>query len=140
MSSNHIILLLGSNKNFPEKNIEKAQILIEQKIGQILKKSKILKTLPQEFVSCNFFCNIALSITTCLSPIKTLEVIKKIEKQMGRPHDSLVLGGYFDREIDIDIVFFNDINFKCQRLEIPHKKHTFERDFSRELIEDLRKS
>ncbi len=56
---------------------------------------------------------------------------------MGRINDSKVSGSYTDRIIDIDIIKYNELNFKSERLEIPHKKHLFERDFSRVLLKDF---
>ncbi|VEE08129.1 2-amino-4-hydroxy-6-hydroxymethyldihydropteridinepyrophosphokinase [Chryseobacterium gleum] len=92
---------------------------------------------PVEFASSNIFCNIATVIFTDLSPIQLLDCIKNIEVEMGRINDSKVSGGYTDRIIDIDIIKYNELNFKSERLEIPHKKHLFERDFSRVLLKDF---
>ena len=90
---------------------------------------------PVEFVSSNIFCNIAAIIFTPHSPIQLLDCIKNIEVEMGRINDSKVSGGYTDRIIDIDIIKYNELNFISERLVIPHKKHLFERDFSRVLLE-----
>lgn len=92
---------------------------------------------PVEFASSNIFCNIATIIFTHLSPIQLLDCIKNIEVEMGRINDSKVSGGYTDRIIDIDIIKYNELNFTSERLEIPHKKHLFERDFSRILLRDF---
>jgi 2-amino-4-hydroxy-6-hydroxymethyldihydropteridine diphosphokinase len=68
---------------------------------------------------------------THLSPIQLLDFVKSIEKEMGRANDSKASGGYSDRVIDIDIVTYNELKFVSERLEIPHKKHLFEREFSK---------
>ncbi len=137
MSLYEVKLLLGSNKNFPEKNIELAIKRLEKDVGKIQKKSKILKTLAEEFVSCNIFCNIALSICTPLSPIQLLKAIKKIETELGRTLDSRDLGAYYDREIDIDIVEFERLKFVCEELNIPHYKHKYTREFSKTLLDEI---
>uniref|UniRef100_A0AAU6WWR5 2-amino-4-hydroxy-6-hydroxymethyldihydropteridine pyrophosphokinase n=1 Tax=Chryseobacterium endophyticum TaxID=1854762 RepID=A0AAU6WWR5_9FLAO len=103
----------------------------------MLKISEFLTSEPVEFASSNIFCNIALIIFTDLSPIKLLEQIKSIEAEMGRVNDSKISGGYTDRVIDIDIVNFNWLNFSSERLEIPHRKHIFEREFSKILLKDF---
>jgi len=137
MSSYNVVLLLGSNIGNTEQNLQNAIAKIENRIGNINKLSKMLETKPVEFVSNNIFRNIALSLYTTISPFSLLKEIKNIEKEMGRLEDSSVKGGYEDRIIDIDIVKFGEINLQSSVLEIPHKKHLFERDFSRILLQEL---
>ncbi|HIC8755177.1 2-amino-4-hydroxy-6-hydroxymethyldihydropteridine diphosphokinase [Elizabethkingia anophelis] len=137
MSSNNVILLLGSNINFPEKNIDTAIELISSRLGSIIAMSSKLMTDPVEFDSKNIFCNIAVLIKTQFSPVQLLKNIKEIEREMGREEDSFTKGGYEDRIIDIDIVEFGSIRFHSQKLMIPHLKHLNDRDFSQELLTQL---
>ena len=133
----NVVLLLGSNLGNAENNILLALSELENRIGKIIKKTKISKTLPVEYDSDNVFCNIAVSMQTAHSPIKLLDEIKEIETEMGRIHDSKFFGEYRDRIIDIDIVSYEGLVFSCHRLEIPHHKHLYDRDFSRKLLEEL---
>ncbi|MBV8327864.1 2-amino-4-hydroxy-6-hydroxymethyldihydropteridine diphosphokinase [Chryseobacterium sp.] len=137
MSKHKVILLLGSNLGDQKKNLELALQKISDSGNEISQMSEFLMSDPVEFVSSNIFCNIAVVIFTHLSPIQLLEFIKKIEVDMGRINDSKVSGGYSDRLIDIDIITYNELNFRSERLEIPHNKHLFERDFSRILLKDF---
>ncbi|QDP84673.1 2-amino-4-hydroxy-6-hydroxymethyldihydropteridine diphosphokinase [Chryseobacterium sp. SNU WT5] len=137
MSQHEVTLLLGSNLGNPENNIEKAITFIEQEIGSIEKRSEVLITKPVEFDSTNIFCNIALLIKTQESPVNILNLIKSIEKKMGREYDTIFSGEYQDRIIDIDIVSICNLFFWSRRLEIPHVKHLHQRDFSRKLLEQL---
>lgn len=137
MSQQKAILLLGSNIGDQNKNIDLAINQIENKIGPIYNRSKKIMSEPVEFASCNIFCNIALSISTSLSPLQLLKELKEIERNMGRIKDSRVFGEYADRIIDIDIVEYNKLFFESNILTIPHKKHMEERQFSRELLLDL---
>lgn len=137
MSSYHVVLLLGSNMGDTKKNLEIAITKIESRIGKIVKSSEMLETMPVEFVSNNIFRNIALGLYTNISPFSLLKEIKNIEKEMGRAQDSFVVGGYIDRIIDIDIVKYENINFLSKLLEIPHHKHTYEREFSKNLLKEL---
>ena len=130
-------MLLGSNLGNPENNILLALSELENRVGKIIKKTKISKTLPVEFDSKNIFCNTAIDVQTIYSPIKLLDEIKKIESEMGRIHDSKFFGEYRDRIIDIDIVSYEGLIFSCDRLEIPHHKHMYDRDFSIELLDEL---
>ena len=133
----NVVLLLGSNLGSAENNILLALSELENRVGKIIKKTKISKTLPVEYDSDNVFCNIAVSMQTAHSPIKLLDEIKKIESEMGRIHDSKFFGEYRDRIIDIDIVSYEGLIFSCDRLEIPHHKHLYDRDFSRKLLDEL---
>ena len=133
----NVVLLLGSNLGNAENNILSTLSELEKRVGKIIKKTKILRTLPVEYDSDNVFCNIAVSMQTAHSPIKLLDEIKKIETEMGRIHDSKLFGEYRDRIIDIDIVAYEGLVFSCDRLEIPHYKHLYDRDFSRKLLDEL---
>lgn len=137
MSQHKVVLLLGSNLGEQKKNIELALKKINEAGNQISQTSEYLMSDPVEFASSNIFCNIATIIFTHLSPIQLLDCIKNIEVEMGRINDSKVSGGYTDRIIDIDIIKYNELIFKSERLEIPHKKHLFERDFSRILLKNF---
>lgn len=137
MSLNEVVLLLGSNKNFPEKNIDQAIDLIIKRVGVVIKKSSKKNTIPLEFVSKNNFCNIVIVIKTQFSPIQLLLALKSIEREMGRTFDSASLGAYEDRIIDLDIVCYNKINYKSSILNIPHHKHLYEREFAKLLLKEI---
>lgn len=136
MSQHKVVLLLGSNIGDAKKNIDTALENLKQRVD-IIKKTDYLLSEPVEFVSSNIFCNIAAVIYTQLSPIQLLKFIKETEIEMGRIQDSTVTIEYTDRIIDIDIVKFGELTFKSKRLDVPHKKHLFEREFSRILLNEL---
>lgn len=138
MSSNSVVLLLGSNIDNPENNIKTALIQIENKVGQIYQKSKLIITEPVEFDSYNNFCNIAIQIKTQFSPIKLLKELKNIEIGMGRLKDSSHFDTYQDRIIDIDIILYNNLKFISNRLTIPHQKNLYERDFAKGIINEVK--
>ncbi|WP_185225737.1 2-amino-4-hydroxy-6-hydroxymethyldihydropteridine diphosphokinase [Chryseobacterium indologenes] len=137
MSQQKVVLLLGSNLGDQKKNIELALRKIEEAGNNISQISEFLISDPVEFASSNIFCNIATIIFTHYTPIQLLDCLKGIEVEMGRINDSKASGGYADRIIDIDIITYNELNFKSERLQIPHKKHLFEREFSRILLKDF---
>jgi 2-amino-4-hydroxy-6-hydroxymethyldihydropteridine diphosphokinase len=136
MSQHKVVLLLGSNIGDQKNNIDTALSKISE-VNSILKKSEYLTSEPVEFASSNIFCNIAIIISTHLSPIQLLDYVKKIEIEMGRLTDSTLSKVYTDRIIDIDIVKYDEIKFLSERLEIPHNKHLFEREFSKILLKDF---
>lgn len=132
-----VILLLGSNLGDTEVNIHTAISELEKSVGKVIKKSKIEKTLPVEFVSSYIFRNIALIFETEHSPMKLLKSVKEIECRMGRELDSKQLGEFQDRVIDIDIVDYEGVVFESEELEIPHKRHLYQREFSKKLLEEI---
>lgn len=137
MSLHYVVLLLGSNLGNTKFNLNQAIAKIENCLGNIMKSSEMIETQPIEFESTNIFTNMALVLVTSHSPCELLKKIKIIEKDMGRNYDSMFLGKYEDRIIDIDIVTFNGIIYDSKKLKIPHKKHLLEREFSRKILESL---
>ena len=137
MSQQNVVLLLGSNLGKPEENIAEAITKIEHAIGPVISCTEMMRTEPVEFESANYFCNIALRLETHLSPVKLLNSIKNIEREMGRMEDSSITNNYVDRVIDIDIVEYSSLTFCSSILEIPHYRHTKVRDFSRQLLTEL---
>ncbi|MGV8915726.1 MAG: 2-amino-4-hydroxy-6-hydroxymethyldihydropteridine diphosphokinase [Kaistella sp.] len=137
MSHYSVTLLLGSNLGDTQKNIESAIMFVNSKLGEVILQTPLLYSDPVEFGSTNIFCNIAILIKTEFSPLKLLNMIKEIEREMGRIVDSSVTGTYADRVIDIDIVMFENILYECKTLQIPHQKHLYYRDFSRYLLQTL---
>ncbi|WP_027376735.1 2-amino-4-hydroxy-6-hydroxymethyldihydropteridine diphosphokinase [Kaistella palustris] len=138
MSQYEVTLLLGSNLGDTRGNLERALEMIKKEIGPVVAQSPFLYSEPVEFASNNIFCNIAVLIKSDFSPIKLLNSIKKIEVEMGRLVDSSVTETYADRVIDIDIVLFGQVIFKCKRLQIPHIRHLHDRDFSMRLLQSLK--
>ena len=137
MSQHEVTLLLGSNLGNTENNIKLAIRLLEAQIGTIIARTEIIATEPVEFDSKNFFCNIAIVIKTQYSPVSLLKRLKALERSMGRRTDTSVSKIYEDRIIDIDVIFFDKISFYSTELIIPHQKHLHQRDFSRQLLDEL---
>ncbi len=100
---------------------------IERRIGSIRAKSAFLATAPWGFESKHSFLNAAVRVETELTPFALLDATQQIERDMGRTLKS-VSGKYHDRIIDIDILLYDDLRIKTQRLTIPHPV-MYERDF-----------
>jgi 2-amino-4-hydroxy-6-hydroxymethyldihydropteridine diphosphokinase len=111
-----IHLLLGSNIGNRLKQLEKARELVESKIGKITKKSKVYETQPWGENEQDEFLNQALEVETKLKPKKVLEKIAEIEKLMER-EETYKWG---PREIDIDILMYEDEMICEMDLTIPH--------------------
>lgn len=114
---NHKVLLsLGSNIEPRELYLKKARELLEKKIGKILKFSSILDNPAEVYLDQPRFLNQILEIETRLNPTSLLKIIKKIEKEIGRKERFR----YGPREIDIDILYYENFQIHTNDLIIPH--------------------
>lgn len=121
MSLFNTVLLLGTNLGDKKNNLEVAKSLITSYVGEIVKVSNILENEADGFTSNELFLNQKLLVTTKLSPIQLLKVIKSIENRMGRTYSQPLEGEkYVDRLIDIDILRYNNVTFSSKVLSIPH--------------------
>ncbi|HSG31309.1 MAG TPA: 2-amino-4-hydroxy-6-hydroxymethyldihydropteridine diphosphokinase [Thermodesulfobacteriota bacterium] len=66
----------------------------------------------------NNFINCAAKIKTPLMPLDLLSSLITTEKKLGR----LSKSDYSPRTIDLDIIFYNDLTLKSDKLVIPHKQ------------------
>ncbi|WP_459995878.1 2-amino-4-hydroxy-6-hydroxymethyldihydropteridine diphosphokinase [Marinitoga arctica] len=116
-------IALGSNVGDRLKNIKKAIELLSEHV-EIIKISNIYETEPWGYTEQENFLNACILINTKLSPKKLLETCKKIEQLLKRKHRFK----WGPREIDLDILYYEDIILEEENLIIPHK-YIFERDF-----------
>ena len=112
---NRIILSIGSNVGDRLKNIESSLKQLS-KICEIKKISSIYDSAPRIYEDQGNFFNLIIEIDYKNTPNDLLIDIKKIEKLMGRKKAFR----YGPRLIDIDIIFFNNIEIKEEELIIPH--------------------
>lgn len=140
--TNRIIFGLGSN-------LGDRSLFLENSVSELIKrlqltntkKSNILKNpamlLPDSPAEWNQeFYNIAFSADINLqtfSPEKILEIVKEIEKKIGRQERSR----WAPREIDIDILTIENLKIKIgQKLIIPHYDLQ-NRDFFMKTIKEI---
>ncbi|SHE68358.1 2-amino-4-hydroxy-6-hydroxymethyldihydropteridinediphosphokinase [Marinitoga hydrogenitolerans DSM 16785] len=91
---------------------------------KIIKVSDIYETEPWGFKDQDIFLNACVLIDTELTPEELLKLCKNIEKTLKRKHRFK----WGPREIDLDILYYEDIILEKENLNIPHK-HMFDRDF-----------
>lgn len=130
---NKIIFGIGSNLGDRAHNIELAITKITENLQLVnLKKSSTYynKAMLPKNAPLNWdidFFNIAVSASINLQnfqPPKILQIIKKIENEIGRSNAEY----WAPREIDIDILAIDKIYYQSLELIIPHSG-LFERDF-----------
>lgn len=122
-----IVLAFGSNLGDREEFILSAYRLLEEELGELIKKSSFIETSAWGFESDNSFINSVAEFETKKTPYEALEICNKIEKELGRQRNPLHKG-YQNRTIDIDILFYEDIVINTPNLKIPHPLIQ-ERDF-----------
>jgi 2-amino-4-hydroxy-6-hydroxymethyldihydropteridine diphosphokinase len=115
---------VGSNLGNRRKNIAQAmQKISKLKDTRIIKMSKVIQTQPMGGPSNQGkFLNAALKIQTKIPPLKLLQALKKIERDLGRTKTVR----YGPRVIDLDILFYGDKIINRKNLTIPHPR-IFER-------------
>lgn len=124
MPTNKVYLALGSNVGNGKELIERAYMLLQERVGIITHKSALYTTVPEGFESNNFFTNSAICLQTTHSAIDVLHLTQQIEKELGRMHKSVNLQ-YADRSMDIDILYYNLEQINQEDLIVPHPRmHT----------------
>ncbi len=110
-------LSLGSNMGNRKSNLRRALIMLSREVN-LKKVSSIYETEPVGYSEQPLFLNMACHIATNLDPNELLQLIKKIERDMGR------ISGFPNspRPIDIDILFYSDMIVKTVDLVIPHPR------------------
>ncbi|CAG8559627.1 1150_t:CDS:2 [Diversispora eburnea] len=116
---------LGSNLGNLVENINEALELLEKSFGcKILDTSFLYESSPMYYSDQSNFLNAACKIATNSSPEELLIKLKNIESDMGRVKTM----EYGPRPIDLDILFYDDIEYSSDTLTIPHPKIS-EREF-----------
>ena len=122
-STKKVILALGSNLGNLRENLLRAVSEISN-FSFVVSRSYIYQTPPVGYAEQGDFLNAALAVETEDEPAELLAHCKLLEKKLGRA--KTVKNG--PREIDVDIIFYEDLKLKSGELEIPHPRWS-ERDF-----------
>lgn len=127
---------IGSNLDDRHNNCHRAIKLLKHNGLLVTKQSSMYETEPWGVNDQPFFINMAIELKTELKPLELLELLKKIEKDMGRKETAR----WGPRIIDLDILLYNQITLHAEALTIPHPL-MHERDFIlkplSEIAEDL---
>ena len=111
-----VYLLLGSNENNRQHNIEQALRLMALKGCEILSQSALYETEAWGLKEQQPFLNQAVEVRTTLQPLQLLHTLKAIEKETGRV-ETVKWG---PRVIDIDILFYGAAIIDEPELKVPH--------------------
>lgn len=115
----HVFLGVGGNIGNKQQNFEKAGLFIEREIGKISKQSSVYETPPWGFLAEEDFWNQVILVETELTPDELLAKIQQIEMFFGKKREA---GYYVSREMDIDILYYDDLSITSDTLIIPHPR------------------
>ncbi len=118
-----VYLALGSNVGDSTHHIKQATELLS-KILHDMRQAPLYSSKAVGYTDQPDFLNTALSGETNLSPEELLAAVKLVEQEVGR----VATFRWGPREIDIDIIFYDDLRMETDTLTIPHPRFR-ERDF-----------
>ncbi len=127
-----LVLHTGTNIENRLAHLEKANFLLQQKVGKILKHSHIYETAAWGNEKQNDFLNQALLLDTDFSARRVMHEILLLEYKMGRRRESK----WQPRIIDIDIIFFDSVLIQKKMLTVPHE-HMQNRRFVLKPLHDI---
>jgi len=124
---------LGSNEGDRLGNLRAARDALGRHGVEVLASSSVYETAPQgEVLDQPDFLNACLRVRTALGPEELLDAAKAVERELGR-----VPGGvrHGPRPIDVDVLLLDDLEFRSERLSLPHREVTSRRFVLEPLLE-----
>ncbi len=119
-------IITGGNLGDVKPRLRRAQQLINDKVGVVLRCSHVYTSKAWGFSSEYDFMNQALIVDTDLAPEELLVALQAIETELGRNRKAEAEEKarrnepYSSRVIDIDILFYDDRVVDLPNLKIPH--------------------
>lgn len=83
---------------------------------KVLQASSIYETEPVGFKDQSWFLNAAVKIETKLPPLSMLYLLQGIERRLGRVRGKR----WGPRKVDLDILLYNNVILKDEKLTLPH--------------------
>ena len=108
---------LGTNLGDRKENLRKAIEAIALKMD-IYQQSSLYETAAWGYTDQPDFLNQVVQVETDLTPLRLLNFLKRTEVELGRVENFK----YGPRQIDLDILFFDDLVKNTSRLQIPHPR------------------
>ena len=138
-----IKLLLGTNLGDREWNLERAEALLAEALKCDFDCSPVMETKAVGFDGEDFLNQVVAFEKPAFldGPLELLDICQSVEIEMGRaPHtaryDDAGERIYENRIIDIDILYFDDLQLDTPRLTLPHPQ-VVSRGFVKELLNSL---
>lgn len=126
-----VFIALGTNLGERLANLRDAINALAPDV-RVLRESNIYETPAWGYTDQPAFLNMVVEAETSLHPRALLDYLKKREAELGRVKNFK----YGPRHIDLDILFYDDLVFEDERLQIPHPR-LYERAFVLVPLADL---
>jgi 2-amino-4-hydroxy-6-hydroxymethyldihydropteridine diphosphokinase len=124
---------LGSNEGDRLANLRAARDALGRRGVEVVASSSVYETAPQgEVKDQPDFLNACLRVRTSLGPEALLDESKAVERELGRTPGGVRHG---PRPIDVDVLLLGDLEFRSERLSLPHPEVTSRRFVLEPLLE-----
>jgi 2-amino-4-hydroxy-6-hydroxymethyldihydropteridine diphosphokinase len=120
MTEKTVYLSLGSNMGEREDRLAQALDALEREQVRVLARSSIYETEPQDVANQPWFLNMAAICETNLMPRQLMNLLLKIEREIGRVRHANLQRG--PRPIDLDILLFGNSVIQTPQLTVPHPR------------------
>ena len=128
-----VLIGIGSNTGNRLNHLQSAIDAIHTQIGSINQISRVYQTPALGFEGADFI-NGCLKVSTQLEASQVLDKLLAIEQHLGRIRHGD--GQYHSRTIDLDLLFYDSLISKSERLELPHPR-LHERRFVLQPLTDI---
>lgn len=126
-------LSLGANLGDPVAQLTEAvRRIADHPEITVVAQSRLLITKPWGKTDQPDFTNLALKLETSLAPLDLLDALQAIETALGRVRKEV----WGPRVIDIDIIAYDHLEMRSERLNLPHI-HAHEREFVLEPLREI---
>ncbi len=115
-NESRIGLGLGANLGDPAENLRRAVAALRDAGVAFDALSSLYATAPWGVTDQPDFVNACALARTRLAPLDLLDLLKSVERALGREETRR----WGPRIIDIDLLFYDDLNWRDDRLVLPH--------------------
>ena len=120
MNEKTVYLSLGSNLGEREDRLSQALDALEGADFSIAARSSVYETEPQDVPNQPWFLNMAVAGRTRLLPLQLLNLLLRIEREIGRVRHAHQRRG--PRPIDLDLLLFGNAVIDLPQLTVPHPR------------------
>lgn len=118
MNLHRVVLCLGGNLGNRLENLQEALLFVDFNIGDVVAQSQVYES-PAWGMEGPAFLNQIVVIQTHLAPEELLAEIHELEDFFGREREE---GKYLNREMDVDVIFYDDAILDLPHLVVPHPR------------------
>lgn len=87
-----------------------------------MRRSGFVESEPWGFSSGNGFLNVGVEMDVCLPPDELMARLLDVQNGICASSHRDSSGGYVDRMIDIDLIFYGDVVMDTPSLVLPHPR------------------